>query len=98
MSHRGSECRIYPDRTTILTLCTRCRQGLHETCKSKRRDLVQLPPEGVAAIKQVLQAHDLLLRGLLPQGPTVTYPGSSAPALQNKSRKNKEPETSDEDN
>ncbi len=38
-SHQGRDCRTYPDRTPIMTLCTRCRQGLHEDCKSKRRDL-----------------------------------------------------------
>jgi hypothetical protein len=85
-SHKGSECRIYPKRT--LTLCTRCHQGLHEFCKSRRRDLGQqtnLHQDGLAAIKQCLLAHNMLLRGLLPQGPRVTYPVSPAPALPNKS-------------
>lgn len=33
-SHQGGDCRIYPDRTTILTLCSTCRSGFHEVCKS----------------------------------------------------------------
>ncbi len=83
-----------------MTLCTRCHQGLHEFCKSRRRDLGQQtnsPPDDLAAIKQCLLAHDMLLRGLLPQGPQVTYPMSPAPALPNKSADKHEAETSDED-
>jgi len=38
-SHKALKCKTYPETTTILTLCERCRQGLHETCRSKRRDL-----------------------------------------------------------
>jgi hypothetical protein len=97
-SHKGLECRIYPERT--LTLCTHCHQGLHEFCKSKRRDLGQQtnsPPDELAAIKQCLLAHDMLLRGLFPQGPQVTYPMSPAPALPNKSAGVHDAETSDED-
>jgi hypothetical protein len=97
-SHKGSECRIYPKRT--LTLCTLCHQGLHEFCKSRRRDLGQQADpslDGLAAIKQCLLAHDMLLRGLLPQGPRVTHPMSLAPALLNKSAGARGAETSDED-
>ena len=39
--HRGPECKTYADSVAILTLCTCCRQGLHDTCRSKRRDLVE---------------------------------------------------------
>ncbi len=38
-SHQSDQCRIYPDKTIILDICSRCRQGLHETCKSRRYDL-----------------------------------------------------------
>jgi hypothetical protein len=41
VSHDATKCQIYPTNTTVLTLCTKCRQGLHDTCKSKRRDLVK---------------------------------------------------------
>ena len=40
-SHDATTCKIYPTNTTVLTLCTKCRQGLHDVCKSKRRDLVK---------------------------------------------------------
>jgi len=36
-SHRGQDCRIYPDATAVLTLCCKCRQGLHDECKSRRK-------------------------------------------------------------
>jgi hypothetical protein len=36
ISHKGEACRIYKDQTAILTLCTNCRQGMHDTCKSRR--------------------------------------------------------------
>ena len=40
-SHTADNCRTYTDRTTYLTLCEICRQGLHDCCKSRRPDLVQ---------------------------------------------------------
>jgi hypothetical protein len=36
-SHKGQDCRIYPDSTAVLTLCSKCRQGLHDECKSRRK-------------------------------------------------------------
>jgi hypothetical protein len=95
-SHQGKDCRIYSDRTPIMTLCTRCRQGLHEECKSKRRDLTGPADKGIAEMEQILQAQAMLLRGLMITPRSMAgYPAVSAPALQNKS--NQEPETSDED-
>jgi len=38
--HQADSCKTYTDRNTILTICSRCCQGFHETCKSKRRDLL----------------------------------------------------------
>jgi hypothetical protein len=95
-SHQGRDCRTYPDRTPIMTLCTRCRQGLHEDCKSKRRDLTGGGDKGIAEMKQILHAQAMFLRGLMiPPGAMAGYPAVPAPALQNKS--NPETETSDED-
>jgi hypothetical protein len=37
ISHKGQDCRIYPDATAVLTLCGKCRQGLHDECKSRRK-------------------------------------------------------------
>jgi len=37
ISHKGQDCRIYPDQTAFLTLCSKCRQGLHDECKSRRK-------------------------------------------------------------
>jgi hypothetical protein len=36
-SHKGQDCRIYPDSTAVLTLCSKCRQGLHDERKSRRK-------------------------------------------------------------
>ncbi len=36
-SHKGQDCRIYPKSTAVLTLCSKCRQGLHDECKSRRK-------------------------------------------------------------
>jgi hypothetical protein len=95
-SHQGRDCRTYPDRTPIMTLCTRCRQGLHEECKSKRRDLVAGGDGNMAEMKQIMQAQAMLLRGLMiPPGGITGYPAAPTPAIQNKS--NPETETSDED-
>jgi len=39
-SHLARQCKTYPETRVILTLCVRCRQGFHEQCRSKRKDLV----------------------------------------------------------
>jgi hypothetical protein len=36
-SHKADKCRIYTDRTVIITLCTECRQGFHYQCKNYRK-------------------------------------------------------------
>jgi hypothetical protein len=38
-SHIAEKCRTYTDKSTgtILTLCTRCRQGMHDNCKTRDR-------------------------------------------------------------
>ncbi len=38
-SHSGDVCRTYPEKTPIMSICSICRQGFHETCKSRRMDL-----------------------------------------------------------
>ncbi len=38
-SHNASQCLTYKDKGTILTLCVVCRQGFHDTCRSRRPDL-----------------------------------------------------------
>jgi hypothetical protein len=45
--HAATDCKIYTEKHTVITLCSHCRQGLHDVCRSKRRDLVQ-----AAAIKE----------------------------------------------
>ena len=31
-SHTSEVCQIYPEKTTILTLCSVCRSGFHDVC------------------------------------------------------------------
>ena len=33
-SHRAAKCRIYTSRTPVLSLCSTCWQGFHDSCKS----------------------------------------------------------------
>jgi hypothetical protein len=40
-SHQTEQCRLYPEEEAVFTLCQTCLQGLHETCRSKRKDLVK---------------------------------------------------------
>ncbi len=51
-SHLAEKCRTYTDKSTILTLCKRCRQGLHDNCKRKRPDLQQ-----AAMLKEVKKMY-----------------------------------------
>ena len=37
--HKADSCITYPEKTTVITICTRCRQGFHEECRSKKRGL-----------------------------------------------------------
>jgi hypothetical protein len=70
-SHSATKCRVYPEKTTILTLCTRCRQGLHENCKSKRKGL---PDKQVAAVNQLM--GQLAIQPSFPAPPpgyNITY-------------------------
>jgi hypothetical protein len=36
-SHKADKCRIYTDRTVIITLCSECRQGFHDQCKNYKK-------------------------------------------------------------
>ena len=59
-SHRNNECRIYTDRTVILTLCSECRQGFHDQCKNYKK-------VGQRAITQQVQNAPLSLEHLSAQ-------------------------------
>jgi len=54
-SHKAEKCKTYPGNTVILTLCKRCRQGLHDVCRSKRPGLPTqiVPPSQQPAPAQV---------------------------------------------
>lgn len=74
-SHRGNDCRTYPEKTAIMTLCGSCRQGLHETCRSRRKDL-----QVKSISEQVREAYSAL-GAPAPQfsafgGLSACYPGN----------------------
>jgi hypothetical protein len=35
-SHSHEDCKIYKSKDAFITLCTRCYQGFHDTCRSRR--------------------------------------------------------------
>jgi hypothetical protein len=88
MSHRGQDCRIYPSNTAILSLCSSCRQGLHDECKSKRPDLVKQRVAKLSANMDGFARDGLLYGGMYqpwfdPYGPWQGFPvlSSSRPTL-----------------
>ena len=38
-SHSSDVCRTYPEKTVIMNICSYCRQGFHDPCRSRRIDL-----------------------------------------------------------
>ena len=39
-SHKAKDCKIY-NGPIVMDLCSKCYQGFHEKCKSKRKDLLE---------------------------------------------------------
>ena len=60
---QARNCRIYKDKTTILTLCSVCRSGFHLQCKNFRfinkdenqNDSEQTLSESMSSIKKIEQ-------------------------------------------
>jgi hypothetical protein len=69
-SHKGGDCRIYPERTAVLTLCITCRQGFHDSCKSYR----YAKKEGSKDDARLMKIENIL-EGLSNKEPvTIQYP------------------------
>jgi len=34
-SHTYDKCKVYPEKTVCITICSVCAQGFHETCRRK---------------------------------------------------------------
>jgi len=86
-SHSARDCRTYPEKSTMLSVCNRCGQGLHEVCRSKRRDLVD-PEAGIRKIedsmmkkmKSLLTEHgQQYYQGYYPPNPEQYYQGYYPP-------------------
>ena len=73
-SHSASDCLLYPEKATILTCCSRCSQGLHEVCRSKRFDLQR----DDAIVKRI---ENLYLETQLQRPPAqpIYYPYNAVP-------------------
>ena len=78
-SHQAATCMIYPESTTILTLCTRCRQGLHETCRSRRPGLDDVDPMSHPHVKKIVQECFLMCQQELM--PKHSNPGQMTPTI-----------------
>ena len=50
-SHKAQDCRIYPN-STIMSLCTTCRNGLHDMCKSYKFKNKEPQDSAVATVKK----------------------------------------------
>jgi len=55
-SHNADQCLTYPNKTTVLTLCELCRQGMHDICKSKRPGILAKSQMQVKKLK-AMQAN-----------------------------------------
>jgi hypothetical protein len=62
-SHKSSDCRLYPERTAVVTVCNVCGQGLHDVCRSKRRGIHKkkdLTQQGGFTNKQIFDMYQLI--------------------------------------
>jgi hypothetical protein len=81
-SHNASQCLTYKDKGTILTLCGTCRQGFHDTCRSRRADLQN--EKVIKEVKKLLKKNDSAPTYVFPQY-TVPPPNMTAPPLASES-------------
>jgi hypothetical protein len=66
-NHKADSCITYPEKTTIITICSRCRQGFHEECRSKRRGLQGKPKDPQVMAVQTYQVLANLQENFLQQ-------------------------------
>jgi hypothetical protein len=71
-SHPAERCKIYPDKTTVMTLCKRCSQGFHESCKSRRYGLKE------EQITKQLQQVQHMFKYLCTSTPLANNPAITA--------------------
>ena len=73
-NHVAKDCKTYPEKHTVLTCCTKCYQGLHEVCRSRRKDLV-----GQDSIVKRLESFVLERERMRPPPQPIYYPYAPAP-------------------
>ena len=83
-NHAAKDCRTYPSRTTVLTLCQVCNQGLHVDCLSKRKDILErkklegqnelMKNEVTATVKKMFNIYSLNQKAqqMINHAPKVT--------------------------
>jgi hypothetical protein len=62
-SHKSSDCKLYPERTAVVTVCVVCGQGLHDVCRSKRRGINKqknMTQTGGFTNKQIFDMYQLI--------------------------------------
>jgi len=78
-SHTYDKCRVYPEPTTFLSLCSKCMQGFHETCK--RRYIREQETAEQYRQMQIMYSH---LAVNAPQAPfMVTHQGQGQGQVTN---------------
>ena len=72
-SHSHDNCRVYKDKGVFVTICSLCRQGFHDTCRSRRWGLRE---EALSKkLEQVTQMCQMLsLGGQASQSSQVRAP------------------------
>jgi len=72
-SHEMADCKTYPEKSTCLSLCCVCRQGMHDVCRSKRGDLVEKYANS-QQVKKLEQKYDYVCDQLALLQPHHVYP------------------------
>jgi hypothetical protein len=91
-SHASTNCRIYPEKQTVMTLCEVCRSGFHLICKSYKYAPkqtqgnaidVKRSPSQLQAIEEIVQGMAIAQAyrdGVPPFGQSSWYPYPPPPA------------------
>ena len=76
-SHKSDVCQIYPEKTTILTLCNVCRSGFHDTCRSYKYAKKSEENKAIKKLSSLLESFgNKPFQLLQQQAPHFQYPFS----------------------
>jgi hypothetical protein len=75
-SHTHENCRVYNNKDVFITLCSVCRQGFHDSCRSRRWGLRE------EALSKKLEQVTQMCQMLSLTGQTAQSSKSRAPAIK----------------